>query len=57
MVIIKNQNSYNLIGRNSMRIFDIFNCYSATINGMWNAQKLCKKYKTFEFTSFFNVLL
>ena len=31
---------WNLIGWNSVHISDIFNCYSANINGMWNARNL-----------------
>ena len=38
--IVKMQNTYNLIGWNSVYISDIFNCYRANINGMWNAGKL-----------------
>ena len=30
----------NLIGWNSVYIFDICNCYHANINGIWNAEKL-----------------
>ena len=41
------QNISNLIGWNSVHIFDIFNYYRANINGMWNAEKLDGK--TFEF--------
>ena len=48
-LIVKMQNIYNLIGWNSVHIFDIFNCYHANINGMWNAGKLGGIYKTFEF--------
>ena len=48
--IVKMQNIYNLIGSNSVHISDIFNCYRANINGMWNARKLGGIYKTFEFT-------
>ena len=44
------QNNCNLIGRNSAHIPDIFICYSGNINGMWNAQKLNGKYKTFQST-------
>ena len=33
------RNICSLIGQNSLHISDIFNCYSANINGMWNAQK------------------
>ena len=42
------QNICNLIGWNSVHISDIFNCYSANINGMWNARKWGGIYKTFE---------
>ena len=49
-VIIIMQNIYNLIGWNSVHIFDIFNYYRANINGMWNAERLGGIYKTFEFT-------
>ena len=34
------QKIYNLIGWNSVHIFDIFKGYRANINGMWNAGKL-----------------
>ena len=45
------QNICNLIGWNSVHIFDIFNYYyRANINEMWNAKKLGEVYKTFEFT-------
>ena len=45
------QNICNLIGWNSVHIFDIFNYYyRANINGMWNAKKLGELYKTFELT-------
>ena len=49
-VIVIMQNIYNLIGWNSVHIFDIFNYYRANINWMWNAEKLGEIYKTFEFT-------
>ena len=49
-VIVIMQNICNLIGWNSVHIFDIFNYYCANINGMWNAEKLGEIYKTFEFT-------
>ena len=49
-VIVIMQNICNLIGWNSVHIFDIFNYYRANINGMWNAEKLGGIYKTFEFT-------
>ena len=39
------QNICNLIGWNSVHIFDIFNYYRANINGMWNAKKLGEVYK------------
>ena len=39
-IIVKMQNICNLIGWNSVHISDIFNCYRANINGMWNARKL-----------------
>ena len=39
-LIVKMQNIFNLIGWNSVHIFDIFNCYRANINGMWNARNL-----------------
>ena len=39
-IIIITQNICNLIGWNSVHIFDIFNYYCANINGMWNAEKL-----------------
>ena len=38
LIIVKFQNIYSLIGWNSVHISDIFNCYSANINGMWNAR-------------------
>ena len=38
--IIKMQNICKLIGWNRVHISDIFNCYRANINGMWNARKL-----------------
>ena len=40
VIIVKVQNICNLIGWNSVHISDIFNCYRANINGMWNAGKL-----------------
>ena len=49
-IIVIIQNIGNLIGWNSVHIFDIFNHYCADINGMWNAEKLGGIYKTFEFT-------
>ena len=49
-LIVKMQNICNLTACNSVHIFDIFNCYRANINGMWNAEKLGGIYKTFEFT-------
>ena len=49
-VIVIMQNICNLIGWNSVHIFDIFNYYCANINGMWNAEKLGGIYKIFEFT-------
>ena len=49
-LIVKMQNICNLIGWNSVHIFDIFNCYRANINGKRNAGKLGTIYKTFEFT-------
>ena len=39
-LIVKMQNICNLIGWNSVHIFDIFNCFRANINGIWNAGKL-----------------
>ena len=39
------KNIFNLIGLNSMQISDIFNCYNANINGMWDARKLGGVYK------------
>ena len=47
--IVKMQITCNLIGWNSVHISDIFNCYRANINGMWNARKRGGIYKTFEF--------
>ena len=44
-VIVEMQNIYNLIGWNSVHISDIFNYYSANINGMWNARKRSGIYK------------
>ena len=44
--IIKMLNICNLIGWNSVHIYDIFNCYSANINGMWKARKRGGIYKT-----------
>ena len=38
--IVKMQNASNLNDWNSMHVFDIFSCYIANINGMWNARKL-----------------
>ena len=38
-VIIKMQNTCNLIGWSSVHISDIFDCYSANINGMWSTKK------------------
>ena len=38
--IVKMQNICDFIGWNSMHIFNMFNCYRANINGMWNAGKL-----------------
>ena len=35
-----------MIGWNSVHIFDIFNCYRADINGMWNAEMLGGIHKT-----------
>ena len=49
VIIVKVQNICNLIGWNSVHISDIFNCYRANINGMWNAGKRGGIYKTFEF--------
>ena len=48
-LIAKMQNICNLIGWNSVHIFDIFNCYRANINGTSNAGKLGEIQKTFEF--------
>ena len=42
-IVVKMQNICNLIGWKSAYIFDIFNCYRANINGMWNAGKLGDK--------------
>ena len=50
VIIVKVQNICNLIGWNSVHISDIFNCYRANINGMWNAGKLGGIYTTFKFT-------
>ena len=47
-LIVKMQNICNLIGWNSVHIFDIFNCYHANINGMWNTEKQDGIHKTFE---------
>ena len=47
--IVKMQNICSMIGWNSVHISDIFNCYCANINGLWNARKLGGIYKTFEF--------
>ena len=50
LLSLKLQNLCNLIGANSVYIFDIiFNCYSANINKRWNARKLGGIYKTYEF--------
>ena len=49
IIILNLQNICNLIGSNTEHISDIFNCYSANINGMWNARKLGGIYKTLEF--------
>ena len=49
------QNICNLIGWNSMDIFDISNYCRADINGMWNAEKLGGIYKIFEFTLTWNI--
>ena len=38
--IVKMQNIYNLIGWNSVHIFDISNRYCENINGMWKARKV-----------------
>ena len=46
---VKIENICNLIGCNSVHSFDIFNCYRANINGVWNAGKLGGIYETFEF--------
>ena len=48
-VIVKIQNICNLIGWNRVHISDIFNCFSANTNGMWNKRKLGGIHKTFEF--------
>ena len=48
-IIVKMQNICNLIGWNSVYVFDIFNCYRANSNGKWNTGKLRGIYKTFEF--------
>ena len=40
------QNIYNLIGWNSVPISDIFNCYRANINGMWNRRKHWQEHGT-----------
>ena len=37
--IVKTQNIFDLIGWNSVNISDVFNCYSANINGIRNARK------------------
>ena len=50
VIIVKMENICNFIGWNSVHTFDIFNCYRANNNGMWNAGKLGGIYKTFEFT-------
>ena len=50
-VIVIMQNICNLIGWNSMHIFDIFNYHHANITGMWNAEMLGGIYKTFELTT------
>ena len=39
-LIVKMKNIWNLTGCNSVHVFDIFNCYRANTNGMWNAGKL-----------------
>ena len=49
-IIVKMQNICNLIVWKSVLISDIFNCYGANINGMWNPRKLGGVCKTFEFT-------
>ena len=49
-VILIMQNICNLIGWNSVHVFDIFNYYRANINGMGNAEKLGRIYKIFQFT-------
>ena len=43
--IVKMQNICNSTGRNSKHISNIFNCYSANINRMWNLRKLSGIYK------------
>ena len=48
--IAKMQSIFYLIGRNSVPISDIFNYHYTKIKGLWNAQKIGKKYETFEFT-------
>ena len=53
--IVKMQNIYNLIGWISVHNSNIFNCYSANINGMWNARTLSGIYKTFEFILTWNI--
>ena len=49
IIIANMQNICFLIGWNSVHISDIFDCYSADVNGMWNAKKRGGMYKTFEF--------
>ena len=41
------------MSRNCVHISDIFNCYIANINGMWNAQKLGGKRETVQFKNTF----
>ena len=40
IIIVKTQNICNLSGWKSVRISDIFHCYSANINRMWNARNV-----------------
>ena len=55
--IVKMQNACNLTGWNSLDISDVFNCYNASINVMWNAWKLSEICKKFEFILTYNKVM
>ena len=55
MYLLTMQNFYNLTSWNSVHIFDIFNCYSANINGMWNTRRLGGISKTLDFVLAYNM--